>query len=193
MSTSANQNNDSNSINSNKKSGNESSFNFKGFPYVISVLTSKTVSKSDDKLKVELIEIIKKLTGYNSELHILTNGDSYEIVKEFVSFLIEPKITNVSDLDELENEDIERVNEFIAKHSHLMIVLGDEDIENILKTDKILKWTIQYKLEGYPGSESQQVQAEKITYPANGPVFYISQTSKYCFPSRKPITIEGGN
>lgn len=195
MTTDVNYNN-----NSNIDAPSSEDFNFKGFPYVISVLISEKFPITEEnkdqfsgKLR-NIISNINKLIGdNNTTLHILTNPNSNEfisenIVEENSNFCISVPNCNPNNKESLPTN--EYIAEYIAQHSHLMIILGSGTIEEILHNDQDLKWTIQYKIEGYPGSNSQQGQAEKVTYPAVGPVLFIDNKQSYYFPSRNSITEE---
>ncbi|MBR6436861.1 MAG: hypothetical protein IKS45_10160, partial [Thermoguttaceae bacterium] len=152
------------------------------FPYVISVLSSESSGLTPKNCKDKLEENLKKIVNaldYNTELYILTNRNSYTIVNDTVHNLkdkISKKKQQRNIIIQIWNKKQDSLSdyEYIAQHSHLMIVLGNKKIEDILNDDNNLKHTIQYKLEGYPGSEGQQVQSEKITYPAIGPVLFIN-------------------
>lgn len=68
-------------------------------------------------------------------------------------------------------------NEFVAQHSHLMIVFwqGKKDIRK--NQDDSLTWAVRYKLEGYP-SLSHNEQTDLITHPTTGPVLHIQTDSE---------------
>ena len=168
------------------------------FPYVISVLSSESSGLTPKNCKDKLEENLKKIVNaldYNTELYILTNRNSYTIVNDTVHNLkdkISKKKQQRNIIIQIWNKKQDSLSdyEYIAQHSHLMIVLGNKKIEDILNDDNNLKHTIQYKLEGYPGSEGQQVQSEKITYPAIGPVLFINNVHEYYFSSCQSITKE---
>ena len=63
-------------------------------------------------------------------------------------------------------------NEFVAQHSHLMIVFWQGEKDLWKDQDDSLTWVVRYKLEGYPGL-SRNEQTDLITYPATGPVLHI--------------------
>ena len=63
MTTNANQNIESNKVNPNEKAGNESSFEFKGFPYVISIL-GEDYNVNQNGCSVDVKSIEKKIKGY---------------------------------------------------------------------------------------------------------------------------------
>ncbi|MBR5709535.1 MAG: hypothetical protein IKX40_02145 [Thermoguttaceae bacterium] len=75
-------------------------------------------------------------------------------------------------------------NEFVAQHSHLMIVFWQGEKDNWKDQDDSLTWAVRYKLEGYPGlSRSEQSDfithpTTLITHPATGPVLHIQTDSE---------------
>lgn len=80
-------------------------------------------------------------------------------------------------------------NEFVAQHSHLMIVFWQGEKDNWKDQEDSLTWAVRYKLEGYPGL-SRNEQTDLITYPTIGPVLHIQtdaetlQTSEDNLPVR---------
>lgn len=74
-------------------------------------------------------------------------------------------------------------NEFVAQHSHLMIVFWQGKEDKWKHQDDSLTWAVRYKLEGYPGL-SRHEQNDLITYPATGPVLHI-QTDVETFQNSK--------
>ena len=80
-------------------------------------------------------------------------------------------------------------NEFVAQHSHLMIVFWQGEKDNWKDQEDSLTWAVRYKLEGYPGL-SRNEQTDLITYPTIGPVLHIQtdaetlQTSEDHLPVR---------
>lgn len=75
-------------------------------------------------------------------------------------------------------------NEFVAQHSHLMIVFWQGEKDNWKDQDDSLTWAVRYKLEGYPGlSRSEQSDmithpSTLITHPTTGPVLHIQTDSE---------------
>lgn len=85
-------------------------------------------------------------------------------------------------------------NEFVAQHSHLMIVFwqgqDEKEYEEEGKKDDSeeledsLDWVVRYKLEGYPGL-SRHGQTDLITHPAIGPVLHIKTNQKTLTESKE--------
>lgn len=254
MTAYADQNNDSNNINSNEISDKKSSFKFKGFPYVISILGQNYTQECtdlQDKLKdcIDKIaekctwgiwywkksviplfilfdsnnDFIKKILEKKQEEYYKNNRKDRNLVLVAVGSNNYNKYENIktyNDIDrngqkpqrywlsftpnyddQVEHSLQRQLNEFIVQHSHLAIIFNDKletevDINNA--PDDNLIWAIRYKLEGYPGSQYQQKQTEKITYPAIGPVLRIvkdyqdNNIKTYFYPSREPITKQEG-
>ena len=289
MTTNANQNTESNKVNPNEKAGNESSFEFKGFPYVISILgedyndNENQINGCSDDVKQIKEKIKEKIKGYIDKIAEKCTWDIwywkksviplfilFDANNKFIKEILEekqkddnnrkdrdivlvavvankPEIDNANkrEIDKNEEEEIDKyknifsyndpkndsekstpeleryywidpkfdnqdgaigqrqLNEFIAQRSHLTIVYSDSDVFSDIKddineaSDDSLIWSIRYKLEGDPGSQYQQEQNEKITYPAIGPILYIVNDGKksetFLFPSREPITEEQDN
>lgn len=68
-------------------------------------------------------------------------------------------------------------NEFVAQHSHLMIVFWQGEKDNWKEQEDSLTWVVRYKLEGYPGL-SRNDQTDLITHPTTGPVLHIKTDSE---------------
>ena len=95
--------------------------------------------------------------------------------QKFIWELSEREMPHIADQPKLKKWRM--FNEFVAQHSHLMIVFWQGEKDNWKDQDDSLTWAVRYKLEGYPGL-SRNEQTDLITYPAMGPVLHIQTDSE---------------
>ncbi|MBR5161974.1 MAG: hypothetical protein IKW80_10135, partial [Thermoguttaceae bacterium] len=125
--------------------------------------------------KNEFIKVLKeenespeKIRAFENRCNKFLNSDVNS--QKYLWELSEKELPHIAEQPKLKKWRM--FNEFVASHSHLMVVFWQGEKDNWKDQEDSLTWAVRYKLEGYPGL-SRNEETDLITYPATGPVLHI--------------------